>query len=442
MPYISHFICQLARRWGGQPAGRGLRVAVPVLLCLFVLAVPARSYLWEQDQAISCLVRGLRVTDVRKPNALRLEWEYTPLGSSAPQFEVQRKPVSGSTWTSLTANTTDHFYEDTGFTFGTSYQYRVRVAFDTMDTMGLPAPPMGADPDDIYTRSYADGLTWITIDVTPVEVTVTENQAVDSRLDLRYSTNVLKDFRFGSRVYRGGLWAGFASDPSRVGRSFGRWELPALPSGSYVWTARVNAYHTASVGSGTTTVGCHPADPSWTAADLKWSNAPAMTPGSPTDTDTADPMNPGWLHWNLETAVTESLLDTGLFATGWASTNEASTSWAYFAKKEYDAALAPRVTYAYTGSNAVWKAEPAAYELYQTEDTTVTVSQLACSGTGGTTVPVSASPAGAVSVPTQVVLPVGAKTAQFQVYAQSVSCPTPVVITVGSVSFVLMVYPY
>ena len=43
-----------------------------------------------------------------------------------------------------------------------------------------------------------------------------ENQAVDSRYDLRYGNPTLLDFQFGSSIYKGGLFAGYANDPSRV----------------------------------------------------------------------------------------------------------------------------------------------------------------------------------------------------------------------------------
>ena len=82
--------------------------------------------------------------------------------------------------------------------------------------------------------THASGQ-WVTINVTPNECVVQDNQTADSRYDLRYSTYVYKDFKFGSKIYRGGLFAGFANDPSRVGRSFLKFNLPAWQTGQDLW---------------------------------------------------------------------------------------------------------------------------------------------------------------------------------------------------------------
>jgi hypothetical protein len=226
----------------------------------------------------------------------------------------------------------------------------VRVVTDYVASMGLPAPPQGANSNDIFMRQMASGNPWNAINLKPYDLAVTENQTADSRYDLRYGNPTFQDYLFGSRIYRGGLFAGYAADPSRVGRSYLRFTLPSLANGVSLAAASVNAYYMRSAASGSATIGCHGISAVWTAATLKWSTAPSVTPGTPLSTVTVsyDPMNPvsSWQHWAVATVAGPNFYSGGLFGAALASTNEATTAWAYFAKQEYDATLAPRLLYA------------------------------------------------------------------------------------------------
>jgi hypothetical protein len=65
------------------------------------------------------------------------------------------------------------------------------------------------------------------------QVAAEANQAVDSRLDKRYAVETLLDFKFGTRTYNGGLFAGYKpetgteADNSRTGRSLARFPSAA-----------------------------------------------------------------------------------------------------------------------------------------------------------------------------------------------------------------------
>jgi hypothetical protein len=130
--------------------------------------------------------------------------------------------------------------------------------------------------------------------------------------------------------------------------------LPTLPTGASYWAGSVNAYHTRSLASGSTEIGCQElADTTWQAAPLKWTIAPSLEPGDAVERFSVnyDPDTPAnsttWAHWNLHSEIESALTGTGLLSVGLASTHETSTQWVYFAKKEYDTALAPVVLYAY-----------------------------------------------------------------------------------------------
>lgn len=78
--------------------------------------------------------------------------------------------------------------------------------------------------------------------IAPYQVGATDNQTVDSRLDLRYSTNVFQDHQFGATIYRGGLYGGYTGDPGRVGRSYAKFNLLAPPAGLDFRVRNVDAY--------------------------------------------------------------------------------------------------------------------------------------------------------------------------------------------------------
>jgi len=216
----------------------------------------------------------VRVTQIFLPKTVRVEWNA---GVADPGFGISYTVmrVDPATETVLASiNTADQFWMDSfDFTYGTTYEYRVFAWPDDNSNSSLPPPPPGADPNDVTTYWLASDIS--SVQMVPAYTVATDNQTVDGRLDLRYGNPTLLDFKFGSRTYRGGLFTGYAADPSKVGRSFLRFELPELPSGASFWAGSVNAYHTVSWTDGTTEIGCQEvADVTWDEDTLKWSIAP------------------------------------------------------------------------------------------------------------------------------------------------------------------------
>ena len=197
------------------------------------------------------------------------------------------------------------------------------------------------------------------------KVATSANQAVDSRLDLRYSGTAEEperflDFQFGTRTYKGGLFAGHATDPSRSGRSFATFPLDGaglLPLNKTFRTGNINAYFTGTntTGQNNVTVGviCQQIlDSSWDPNQIVWSNAPipdsTTIPHTNTLIYTPSAPNPQWAFWPLQDDIRSYLQWQAPLSVIWKGVDEGSTTnaWAYFAKKDYDATLAPSVTYA------------------------------------------------------------------------------------------------
>ena len=321
------------------------------------------GYEYETDVETSW-VWNLRVADVWMPLNLHLAWDYYPLGTVTPVFDVQRRNGTSGAWTDL-GTTTNHYFDDTGFTLNTLTQYRVTASYDeSAPTSGDPAPddPYG-ERFDTFIRKYADGSNWSAVSVTVVQSAATEDQTCDARIDPRYSTLHYIDFPFGSRTFNGGLFAGNASDNSSVGRSFVKFSLPALPSEQPLWCASVNGALTKSFANGNTTVGCQLlSDISWSASTLKWTNQPTFDPTSPTAESVVHcvsgvtsidngasyiPGSVGWVHWSMPEALWPVLTGSGACSAAIAIPNETGGGWIYLAKSEFDSTRAPCVLFAY-----------------------------------------------------------------------------------------------
>lgn len=190
--------------------------------------------------------------------------------------------------------------------------------------------------------------------------------SVDGRLDYRKNPVVLRNYRFGYSLYKGGLFVGFIDDPSKVARTYLKFNLPAMPHdpGDRVWAARMyvylNANHEESVDYVTdlmnpppasVTIGTHFCpDTSWLQNGIHWSNAPAFNA-----TPTASVLVPislynlgQWLDWRIDADVA-ARTGAGLTEVLKAA-DETQKSWKYFAKKEYSNNNQPFILRA-TGKN-------------------------------------------------------------------------------------------
>ena len=221
------------------------------------------------------------------------------------------------------------------------------------------------------------------------QISASNNQAVDSRLDLRNagapgSPLPYLNFQFGTRTYRGGLFAGHATDPdaARIGHSFIRFPLDASaqPANTTFRAGEVNAYFTGALtdpnqitstsSSETLIVLCQQTlYDTWNPLSLVWSNAPKVemgqtdysatltyTPAKPAAPPVpATPSSPPqWVAWNMadvikttlqSSADQQSAMDLSVLLHG-SNEGDSANLWTYFAKKEYQSNLAPCVLYA------------------------------------------------------------------------------------------------
>ena len=337
------------------------------LIMLVVLVVPARqirmgerdlnglvgSYLYEKSVSVGPGpdITNLRISDVFQPTTMRVEWGNGTF--SYPIVTTLYDVVRSLSGTQQMATQTSYPYYNDSFswTLNTEYKYAVRFYSGATDNyLGLPYPPPGANGADIHVVGTIGAGNWSYIAAKPMQVTVTDNQTVDSRYDLRYSTYTNLDHNFGATAYRGGLFAGYASDSARVSRSFMNFTTSTVsPSGDACWAGRVYGYYVRSMATGSTTVGLHNVSNSWSSSTLKWSNAPSLTPGSPLNSVNVTHGTPGWYSWNVNAAITGTTMASP-FAAGLASTSETSNGWAYFAKKEWDSSYAPYLLYVTGGA--------------------------------------------------------------------------------------------
>lgn len=220
------------------------------------------------------------------------------------------------------------------------------------DTFGGGSPPAGEIDYDLYMSNYP-GVIQSHLRTNLATITATENQAVDSRLDLRWSTLKYIDFQFADRIYRGGLFVGNNNDGSRVGRSFGKFTVGSMPSPFLYHTSNANAYSTGNYTTGTATATVNVGvqvipDDTWVASTLKWTTQPAVNPASYTEQTTVsfNPSSPThtWYHWPMMYEIIPEMLGDHVASLAWTSVDETSGGWAYFAKNQYNSTLGPRVT--------------------------------------------------------------------------------------------------
>jgi len=251
-------------------------VNAPVTLTFTAQAVQAGTTPITGGETLTASVgltlSTLHAIDLLLPKAIQLQWSVSAVGN----FLLYRGGVLVATLPNTATVYTDAF----GWTSGQTYEYDIKD--------GNTSPPTLLSSEQVV----------------PYLVPATQAQAVDSRLDPRYSTNVFLDHAFGSTAYKGGLFVGFASDPARIGRSFAQFNLTQQPTGGVYRAGRVNAYFvTGYTDSGpvSMTVGCQAIpNNAWSAPTLTWDTAPTVagfSPSAATQTTAIqyDPSLPGGL---------------------------------------------------------------------------------------------------------------------------------------------------
>lgn len=407
-------------------------------------------------------ISNLWIPDADETNSVSLQWVpyYNPEYIS---YNVRRIDPNG-TETQVANGISPSSFTDAycPLESGSSYMYRVQVASASDPDLypNLPAPPADADPIKIYHHknyvlsnpsNWDDPDNWsVPVAITPARPIVSSNQSVDTRLDRRYAENRPLNFQFKKKTYRGGLYAGYAPTPdySRVGRSFLKFELPAIPSGDPIWAGKLRAYNTRSAEDGNTTVGCyHVSVNVWNADTLDWAGSPALGTLQSTVTVNYDSSNPvpSWRMWPVTGAVRTQHAIDGWLSLALASTSESTSGWTYFAKKEYgDGSTAPRLLVAF-GNTVI---APSSITLSSSSvqggaTVTGTVQLNTAAPTGGLIVAICSNSVKAVTE--KIYIPAGATQGSFNVYTSTVSSQTPVkiyaVMSPGSIYTNLTINP-
>ena len=226
------------------------------------------------------MARAQEVVDLYLPKTLKLHIPpYTPPNfmDEAVEWTGMNRTVVSGPGTGLSASVTpDSFYYDHSWISGTRYQYHMT------GTRHYWAEETYLDANGTPQTRWVRAEQFITsqpINVTPVLIPVSENQSVDSRYDMRYGDPTFLDHKFNTTAYRGGLFAGFANDPSRVGHGYLKFPLtPSTITGEKLWPVgglSVWFERLARSGSGTVATQGASSD-SWTASTLTWSTAPVL----------------------------------------------------------------------------------------------------------------------------------------------------------------------
>ena len=279
--------------------------------------------------------------------SLRVEWD----GDAKASFTVTRTPgpINGGVITSTSTTNGSHgvLIDNFAAQIGTKYIYSVQQT-DPPPTSPYACTPIASNP--------------VSVNVTPAQSTVSDNQSVDARYDPRYALWTHLNHNFGTTTYRGGLYVGYNGDYSQVAHSYLKFALPALPAGQNLWpnVGSVNAYFLSSYAPANVSVGCQSVSPAWTGANITWTAPPATNGGvgQPFTVSYANGQpNIGWAHWSMggdiPSAVSGGTYSSYLFSPSEPSTasdpiSGAATGWAYFSKKEYAPGQPACVLYAYS----------------------------------------------------------------------------------------------
>ncbi len=168
-----------------DPRWRWRRPLIWSLTLSLLAALPAWGYLWQVTVVQPAPpVQNLRVMEIWLPKSMRVTWG-ADIGLNV-QYSLQRRPEGGN-WATLTQTSNTSSVDAFDWTYGATYEYRVRIESGLGNqNLILPAPPPGADPNDIYTHIVYSPGPWTTILVAPFRTDASDNQAIDSRYDLRY----------------------------------------------------------------------------------------------------------------------------------------------------------------------------------------------------------------------------------------------------------------
>jgi hypothetical protein len=442
-----------------------------LVLCLTLLCLVGSS--WAQR---------LRLDNLQAvPKKITVKWDSSsqppfsppsqdPANSNSPAYvdvaivwnNLWRTPGSTVTPAPLPFSfTSATSFDDTDWQPNIAYDYyltgyRARYARTYQPpTQGQPGYWYWAGPSQAAWQSN-------TIHVMVKAVAATSAATADSRLDMRFSTATLLDYTFNAvpaststpaapTYYRGGLFAGYQQDSSKVGRSYLRFANIATPDPSLLlWPVgglQVFVPRLARTGSAALTTR-KLIDDTLSPTSLVWSNAPAMgnsvARSGTISWNSATPTKQ-WVSINVSPDIQEAINTDGTMALALMSNNETATGWVYVARPGYTDpgyslpansltppnGLAPFLLFATLGPGAdlaTISVDPTTVTSGNTTAVSGTVTLQSIAPTGGMEVSL-ASNNSAASVPNSVIIPAGQNSASFDVTWSSVTTATTATIT-------------
>lgn len=401
---------------------------------------PPQNYPYVQYQtAQMAAVSNLLLSSIFLPKTTQIQWYYNRPGFPF-HYEWKRTANPGTT-----PSTDGHgsvwgegVVDSFDFSYGAHYTYSVQVIPDG----GIIWTTQVMNGNSTYVGTTYTASSYVTMIAAPLQALATDDQAVDSRYDLRYGNPTFLDHNFGTTTFRGGLFTGFSMDPARAGRSFLKFSIPTLAPGQNLWAGSINSYFTGSLTTSTGTgwsVGCQSVSSGWSVPSVVWSAAPFLNPASATSAtkllyDTGNPAT-YWASWpDLQdigsAAATGQPLSVGLADTAEAANQQNGvSSWSYFAKSEFDSTLAPSVVYA-LGAPLMPRSVTCGSGVVQGGGSyTATVLLNSPAPAGGTTVTLTSSNPAVASVPSSLSILAGSLSATFTVTTAAVGTNTSVILS-------------
>lgn len=415
---------------------------------------------------------GLRVTDLRDgvqvapgqanpPVAslrrlIRIEWAQSPSGATNPPSGAPGpgQPTSvggGVSWYGIERNPTNSafprsssaplFYEDNDWTYNTTYTYSL-VGYSWTWNWNSTA-----------NQWQAASVPWsYPVPVTVRRIPAVAAQTVDTRIDPRFSTYQLKNFKFRDDKYRGGLFAGYNADGSKVARTYLKFASLGAPpvAGQQLWNVGGLSLYLTRTAQASQSVALRSrfvVDDTWVPESLVWGNAPAFkaSGGDAVSLSWATGTAGRWVTMNILPDLDQTFTHNGGDGTlsvalsvpsesngGTSATFpiQATSGWAYFARNGYEqdglTDIQPYLLYAFGGigvdiasvgvqlvyNNSTMP--PTLVPMPSNSSRQGTINLASAAPPGGVTITLSSS-AAYVTVPASVTIAAGQTTANFNV---------------------------
>ena len=417
---------------------------------------PQSQYLYEIDDLNATVrVPNFRVDDIYMPKTIKVAWDDVDFGMTDGVIEIRRDGVAlGRVDYHRSTHSALSFLDQFEFTSGVAHVYTASVISGTTYTGLSRNIPANADPSTIKHVYHVDYGPPVNINVTPYELLATDNQAIDSRIDKRYSANHFLNFKFGNTSYRGGLFVGNALDSAVKGRSYFKFDIPPYTPGANHWFAgTVNAYMTRGLKTGNFSVQCQQVSNTWNQASLNWSmNEGFSVFENPRSLNlsynSANPVGQ-WGKWDMLSSIASKMSSESIdhaFAARLTALNEDISSWTYFAKKEWDPLYGPRILLAFGKPLSLYNVYATPNPVLGGNTVTVVVRLNGIAPAGGVSVAMGCSDPDICPVPACLFIPEGQSSVTMTITTATVTDVTNVSIWASSaisdkVSTVLVVNP-